>query len=625
MRFPNSFLEEIKSRVSLPSVIGKRVALKRHGREYLGLCPFHKEKSPSFHVYEGPDPHYHCFGCGAHGDAISFLTDHEGLDFVEAVEQLAGEAGMAMPQATPEDRAKEARKAGLYEVVEAACLWFQAQLRAPVGREALEYLRGRGLSDATIAAFRLGYAPNDGAGLRAAIEAAGGTLAQAVEAGLMRVPEDGRAPYPFFRDRVMFTIADRKGRPIAFGGRFMGDHKAAQTGKYVNSPETPLFDKGRTLYNADKAKPAARASGRILVTEGYMDVIALAQAGIPEAVAPLGTAMGEDQIAELWRILDAPLLCFDGDAAGRNAASKAADRALAVIEPGKTLNFVFLPEGEDPDSLIRTQGREAMEAVLAAPQRLEHVLWRSILSQLDLASTDGKAAAEKAVLDLCQGVQNEIVRRHLIGDLKGLMWEAIRTQRDAARSVPGGGGRFGGPGRGRFGAPQTPSQGPRLRKAAQDAKRRGDQAILAILANHAPLMETHEEALAHLVFEPGLDKLRLALQNAWAESGGLDSTAWRDHFLFGLDPSLRKVLDDPGLASIYPQARQDASLSDASGLLDHLLDQHVRERQRSEAREVGRRAPQAEDIAAAERQLLAWAEVAGAGPPGRNAGPAEDG
>jgi len=622
MRFPNSFLEEIKSRVSLPSVIGKRVALKRHGREYLGLCPFHKEKSPSFHVYEGPDPHYHCFGCGAHGDAISFLTDHEGLDFPEAVEQLAGEAGMAMPVATPEERVKEARRAGLYEVVEAACSWFQSQLRAPAGREALDYLRGRGLTPETMAAFRLGYAPNDGVGLRAAIEAAGGTVAQAVEAGLMRVPEDGRAPYPFFRDRVMFPILDRKSRPIAFGGRFMGDHKVAGTGKYVNSPETPLFDKGRTLYNADKAKPAARSTDRILVAEGYMDVIALAQAGIPAAVAPLGTAMGEEQIAELWRILDAPLLCFDGDAAGRNAASKAAERALGVIEPGKTLNFVFLPEGEDPDSLIRTRGREAMEAVLGESQRLEQVLWRSIRSRIDLASTDGKAAAEKAVLDMADSVTNEIVRRHLIGDLKGLMWEAIRQEREAARPAPSA--RFAGR-PGRFGAPQNPSQANRLPNASLGAKRRGDQAILAILAWHAPLMEAHEEALSHLVFEPDLDKLRLALQNAWAESGGLDSGAWRDHFLVGLDPSLRKVLDDPGLASFYPQARADASISDATVLLDHLLDQHVRARQMSEAREVGRRAPQADDIAAAERQVLALAELAVFGPYGRNAGPAEDG
>ena len=279
MAFPNRLLEDIRSRIGLADVVSKRVRLTRKGREHTGLCPFHNEKSPSFTVNEEKG-FYHCFGCGAHGDVISFVMNTSGLSFPEAVEQLATDAGLEIPVETPEAREQAKRQAGLHEVMETACAWFEAQLRTPAGRAALDYLQGRGLREETIRRFRLGFAPDGGAGLKAAMTAAGASEVSMLEAGLLRRPEDGRAPYPFFRDRVMFPITDRQNRVIAFGGRMMGVAKAA---KYINSPDTALFDKGRTLYNYANARKASFESGQIVVTEGYMDVIALSQAGIESA------------------------------------------------------------------------------------------------------------------------------------------------------------------------------------------------------------------------------------------------------------------------------------------------------------------------------------------------------
>ena len=299
MAFPNRLLEDIRSRIVLTDVVGKQVTLTRKGSEHSGLCPFHNEKTPSFTVSENKG-FYHCFGCGAHGDVISFVMNTEGLSFPETVERLAAEAGLEVPVETPAARAEAKRRADLYDVVEAACGWFEAQLSEPAGQGALDYLRNRGLRDETIAQFRLGYAPDAGAGLTVTLKANGATEDQILEAGLMRYPDDGRAPYPFFRDRVIFPIADRRDRIIAFGGRLMGDAKAA---KYVNSPDTPLFDKGRNLYNFGAARQASFDTGQLVVAEGYMDVIALSQAGITASVAPLGTALTEDQIGHCgdWR------------------------------------------------------------------------------------------------------------------------------------------------------------------------------------------------------------------------------------------------------------------------------------------------------------------------------------
>ena len=297
-RIPREFIDELLARLDVVEVIDRRVPLKKAGKDFKACCPFHNEKTPSFTVSR-PKQFYHCFGCGAHGDVISFVMNTEGLSFPETVERLAAEAGLEVPVETPAARAEAKRRADLYDVVEAACGWFEAQLSEPAGQGALDYLRNRGLRDETIAQFRLGYAPDASAGLTVTLKANGATEDQILEAGLMRYPDDGRAPYPFFRDRVIFPIADRRDRIIAFGGRLMGDAKAA---KYVNSPDTPLFDKGRNLYNFGAARQASFDTGQLVVAEGYMDVIALSQAGITASVAPLGTALTEDQIRALWRL-----------------------------------------------------------------------------------------------------------------------------------------------------------------------------------------------------------------------------------------------------------------------------------------------------------------------------------
>ncbi|MEQ8701402.1 MAG: DNA primase, partial [Bauldia litoralis] len=317
MNFTTQFLDELRNRLPVSDLVGRRVKLRKHGREHTGLCPFHNEKSPSFTVNDDKG-FFHCFGCGAHGDVIGFAMQTEGLTFPEAVEKLAGMAGLQIPRETPEERARAQRARSLHDANEAAAKWFEKQLRGAQGREALDYLHRRGLSEATIASFRLGYAPDSRDGLKSALMSDGFEEAQLLEAGLLVKPEDGRASYDRFRGRVIFPINDRRGRPIAFGGRILGDGKP----KYLNTSDTPLFHKGRTLYALDRAREAMRETPEVIVTEGYMDVIALWQAGFKGAVAPLGTAVTETQIEELWRLAPEPIPCLDGDEAGRRAAAR---------------------------------------------------------------------------------------------------------------------------------------------------------------------------------------------------------------------------------------------------------------------------------------------------------------
>ena len=382
MAFPPGFLDELRARVSLSDVVGRKVALKRRsGAEYAGLCPFHNEKTPSFTVNDKKG-FFHCFGCGEHGDAVGFVMKTEGLSFPESVEKLAREVGLPVPRATPQERERAERASTLQEVVEQAARWFQKQLRLPVGRHGLDYLRGRGL------ARRDDRRLPPGLRARFARRAARGAEARGRhgrQAGRGRVWSSsprthGREPYDRFRGRVMFTINDRRGRAIAFGGRVMGQGEP----KYLNSPETPLFHKGANLYCLDRARVAATKDQPVIVAEGYMDVIALHGAGFIGAVAPLGTALTEGQLGEMWKLADEPYLCFDGDNAGRRAAQRAAERALPLLRPGKSLRFVALPAGEDPDSLIRARGPEAVRRVLELARPLADVLW-------DM-ETDGKPA-----------------------------------------------------------------------------------------------------------------------------------------------------------------------------------------------------------------------------------------
>ncbi len=392
MSFPPGFLDEIRARLPVSGRVARSVRLTRRGREHVGLCPFHREKTPSFTV-NNDKGFFHCFGCGAHGDVIGFAMQHEGLAFPEAVERLAAEAGLPMPERTPEARALDRRRGSVREALAFARDWFARVLARPGEPVGARYLADRGLTGETIERFGLGYAPASGRALADALAAEGVAVDLACEAGLLRRPDDGRPAYDFFRGRVMFPISDGRDRVIGFGARSLGE----AVPKYLNSPESPVFRKGRELYNLAGARRAARDSGAVIVGEGYMDVIALAQAGIDHAVAPLGTALTEEQLTALWRLAAEPTLCLDGDRAGRAAASRAAERALPLLTPGRSLGFVFLPEGEDPDSLIARGGAAEMDDRIAAAVPLADLLWRDLTAGKRAATPERRAGLRQAI------------------------------------------------------------------------------------------------------------------------------------------------------------------------------------------------------------------------------------
>jgi DNA primase len=402
------FLDELRMRTTLSTLIGRQVKLQKAGREWKACCPFHREKTPSFTINDEKG-FYHCFGCGAHGDAIRFLTEARGLPFMDAVKELADSAGMELPAPDPQARQRAEQASGLHELVEAAARWFQEQLGGIEGSGARAYLQERGVSEATIARFGFGFAPDSRSKLKASLNGFG--VSNLIEAGLLVAPEadEGRhtrEPYDRFRGRLMIPIRDQRGRAIAFGGRILGDGEP----KYLNSPETPLFDKGRTLYNLDLAGPASRLTRRVIVVEGYMDVIALDQAGIGEAVAPLGTALTEGQLERLWKLAPSPILCFDGDAAGQKAAIRAALRALPHIGPGRSLSFVTLPAGQDPDDLLRARGRPALETLIGSAEPLVDRLWHYEQDAEPRSTPEQKAGLRRRLLDHASAIQDPDVR-----------------------------------------------------------------------------------------------------------------------------------------------------------------------------------------------------------------------
>ena len=537
MAFTPQFLDELRMRIGVADVVGKRVRLVKKGREHHGLCPFHKEKTPSFTVNEEKG-FYHCFGCGAHGSAIDFIMETEGLNFPEAVERLAGDAGMEVPQDTPQERERAEKRKSLYDVVEAASAFFERTLYMPEGRIGLDYFRRRGLSDATLKSFRLGYAPDSREALQAHMSREGYTAEQMIEAGLIIQPDDrNRKPYDRFRGRVMFPIADRRGRVVAFGGRILEENQGGKKlAKYLNSPETPLFHKGHMLYALHHAQAAARQAGTIIVTEGYMDVIALAEAGMAHAVAPLGTALTEEQILELWKVVPEPILCFDGDKAGQRAAGRAAERVLPVIKPGHALRFAMLPGGEDPDSLIANKGRAAFEAVLQAAKPLSEMLW-DMEAEGGLPSTpEARAALQKRMEDHTKRIQDPIVRSHFQRAFKDRLWEKRPSNNGGAEKQwsKGSGSRSG---KGRWGedkiGPSRPVGGNSKEKtnaARGDMNAQREGILLATLIGHPDLMDNVEERLGTMTFAAAsLDNLRQEVLNTLAGDSGLDSRALQSH------------------------------------------------------------------------------------------------
>ena len=526
MAFPPSFLDELRNRISLSGLIGRRVKLARRGREFAGLCPFHHEKTPSFYVVEDKS-FFHCFGCGAHGDAIGFAMRADNLDFIEAVEKLAGEAGLVVPQASPQERERAQRQKTLLEAMEAAAAFYEERLWAPAGARAREYLQGRGLDPQTIRRFRLGWAPDDRQALRRALNAEFSDPLL-IEAGLRRRSEEGQ-PSDYFRNRLMFPIGDRAGRVIAFGGRVLGGGQP----KYLNSPDSPLFEKGRVLYGWSAARAAVirdeEGAPGAIVTEGYMDVIALHQAGFGTAVAPLGTALTEFQLHELWRLAPEPVLCFDGDIAGQRAATRAMRRALPLLRPGQSLRFARLPAGEDPDSVIRQAGRDTFDHILAAARPLSTVLWESGLGAGRLDTPERRAALERRLRDQIGLIADRTVQAEYRRFLRDRLFDLGRSARPGARHLLRPRSSFV-----RDGPEPPPRSGGRIQR----------ENLFRMLLHFPYLIDQVAEELVLLeIPESDLDSLRRQILELDAAGSGLDAHAFQQHLVNnGLAATVERLL-----------------------------------------------------------------------------------
>jgi DNA primase len=534
MKFPPSVLEEIKARLPVSAVVGKRVRLAKAGREWKGLSPFNAEKTPSFFVNDQKGSFFD-FSSGKNGDIFKFVMETEGLTFPEAVEKLASEAGVALPKASFESQAQEERRKGLHEVVELAARFFEAELQTERGGLARRYLAGRGLEGKAREHFRIGYAPHDRFALRDHLAGKGVGAELMIEAGLLVHGEEIAVPYDRFRDRIMFPIHDARGRVIAFGGRAMSAEVSA---KYLNSPETPLFHKGALLFNHHNARKAAHDTGQVIVVEGYVDVIAMTLSGFPQVVAPLGTALTEDQLGLLWRMADEPVICLDGDKAGRKAASRAIDLALPMLEPGKSLAFALLPEGQDPDDLARSGGKQAIAEVLGAAKPFVDMLWAREFEASQLDTPERRAAFERRLKEPLGQIRDEATRRHYRLEIDERLGQLFAAAAPAPRNErrPGfsGGGR--GAGRSGFGAAAARLNlplraSPQLARSAllQRAHRENPREafVLLALASHPDLVLRCVDDIAELALEgPAAERFRQALLDATGE-GDFDREAFQ--------------------------------------------------------------------------------------------------
>src|SRR5580700_5662423 len=527
MRFTPQFLDELRARLPVSEVVGRRVKLRKAGREWKGLSPFNKEKTPSFFVNDQKAMWFD-FSSGKNGNIFDFLMLTEGVSFPEAVERLAGQAGVPVPVSSPEAEAREERRKTLHDIVELAAAFFQSTLASRNGARGRGYLADRGLQSATQLKFRLGYAPGEQYALKEHLGAARIPVEDMIEAGLIVGGEDIPVPYDRFRDRVMFPISDWRGRVIAFGGRALEKEVSA---KYLNSPETPLFHKGATLYNIASARKAAHDGARVIAVEGYVDVIAMVMAGYEGTVAPLGTALTAEQLALLWRLNDEPILCFDGDDAGRRAAYRALDLALPLIKPGKSLKLAALPDGQDPDDLVRSGGREAVEDVLNASRPLADMLWTRESEAGSFQTPERRAALEARIAEVTGTIADETVRRYYREDfsarLRRLFAPAdIGPRRgpwnDQARRPGGAARQF--PRRPAFGEQGYVATSPHLaagplHRGHRAAIPRREALILLTAINYPWLLHDHLEELAAAEFRHAdTQKLKGALIDVFAHS-----------------------------------------------------------------------------------------------------------
>jgi DNA primase len=569
MRFTPQFLDELKARLPVSEVVGKRVKLMRSGREWKGLSPFNKEKTPSFFVNDQKQAWFD-FSSQKNGSIFDFIMLTDGVSFPEAVERLAQMAGVPLPQVSREDEARDARRKTLHDVMELAAKFFEATLASRSGAKARGYLADRGLDPATQLKFRLGYATNERFALKEHLGSHAIPVADMVEAGLLIAGDDIPVPYDRFRDRVMFPIGDLRGRVIAFGGRAL--EKEAQA-KYLNSPETPLFHKGATLYNIAAARQAAHEGAPkgvpVIAVEGYVDVIAMVGAGFPATVAPLGTALTEDQLTLLWKMADEPVLCFDGDGAGQRAAFRAVDLALPRLAPGKSLKFAMLPQGQDPDDLARSGGREAIAEVIAAARPLGEMLWARETQGHEFDTPERRAALEAHINQITAGIGDDSVRKYYRQDFNAriatLFAPAQAPRGNFAQRGRGQSGeqeawraRGNGEGRQRFGRPQRPEVGSHnapyvvvsqqmaaspLHRGARASVPRREALILQAALNHPWILHDHLEELSHLEFRHAdAERLKGAL---------IDIAAQDDSHAAALDPAaLKAELDRRGLEPV---------------------------------------------------------------------------
>jgi DNA primase len=532
MRFTPQFLDELKARLPVSEVVGKRVKLRKAGREWKGLSPFNKEKTPSFFVNDAKAMWFD-FSSGKNGNIFDFVMATEGVSFPEAVERLAALAGLPLPQMTREAEEREERRKTLHDIVELAAKFFEASLAARTGAKARGYLADRGIDAAMQLRFRLGYAPAERFALKEHLGAQKIPVEDMVEAGLLVAGEDIPVPYDRFRERVMFPISDWRGRTIAFGGRALDNEAQA---KYLNSPETPLFHKGGTLYNVAAARAAAHKGASVIAVEGYVDVIAMVSAGYEATVAPLGTALTSDQLALMWRMADEPVLCFDGDAAGRRAAYRAVDLALPLLKPGKSLKFASLPEGQDPDDLARAGGRAAIEDVLAQAQPLAQVLWARETESGGFDTPERRAALEARIGAVAASIGDDAVRKYYRQELGARLRNlfepvnlSVRRDRDDRRPWSPDKGRFyrrggsapgAGAGRGQpyvVASPQLAASP--VHRGHRSAIPRREALILQMVLNHPWLMHDHMEDLAAIDFRHvEAEKLKGAMIDAFADA-----------------------------------------------------------------------------------------------------------
>lgn len=504
-------MSELRDRLTLSEIVGRRVRLTRAGREFKGCCPFHKEKTPSFTVNDDKQ-FYHCFGCGAHGDAVEFVMQQDNLSFIEAVEMLAAQAGMEVPQQTPQEVAQARNEKSLHSLMDDAANFFTHVLyETKEGSGPLAYVRERGMSAEALTAFRIGYSPADGQTLRRYLKEKGYTDEQIVEAGVIRRSTRGGEPYSFFRERLMFPVSDKRGRVVAFGGRVLPGNTAEDAPKYINSSDSPFFHKGRMLYAESHARAAAADGQPIIVVEGYMDVMACWQAGFRGAVAPLGTALTEDQILVLWKLCNAPVLCFDGDNAGRRAAARACERILPLLKPDYTARFAFLPEGQDPDSLLRGQGRGALQAVLDSALPMADFIWSRHTAGQAFESPEARAGLSKGLEDEAARIADRGVQHYYRQSFREKIFAAFRwkgakagkrkkdERKDRVRDVM------------------------RLRRPAFTDLSLSRQVLLVTVINYPEIFEFVEEELGSLDIEnKRLDLVRQSILDIMGSGNALD-------------------------------------------------------------------------------------------------------